>query len=66
MVLWGKKHSTMKKLWYYGKHYGNKPKQLKFLKKYVALELDKLWKNYGSMEKKHDSMEKIMILWRKL
>ena len=56
----------MKKLWYYGKHYGNKPKQLKFLKKYVALELDKLWKNYGSMEKNYDSMETIMILWRKL
>ena len=50
---------------YVGKKYGNIPKQLKFLNKFIAVELRftirKVWycgKNYGTIEI-------TMVLWKK-
>ena len=64
---------------YVGKKYGNIPKQLKFLNKFIALELwftiRKLWycgENYGTVEKtkvlwkNNGTIEITMVLWKKL
>ena len=61
LYLRNKKHGRLprtKKLWFIMEKYGNVPKQLKFLRKIIALELwftmEKLLlygKNYGTFEK---------------
>ena len=62
------------KLWNfdYGKKYANIPKQLKFLNKFIALELWFTMKNYGTVEKtmvlwnNNGTMEINVVLWKKL
>ena len=51
---------------YNEKTYGSIPNQLKFLNKFIALELWITMENYGTMEKKYGTLEKTMVLYRKL